>query len=86
MLFRGKEKEDKECLDMAGVKDSSKIVLLEDPASKERKLEAIEKNRGLSKAYESVSQVRAEVDLLSQKVSLGYIRIPNYKTLQTISP
>lgn len=53
---------------MAGVKDMSKIVLLEDPASKEKKLEEMKKNRGLLKAYEAVAIVRSEVDKLSQKV------------------
>lgn len=68
LLFRGKEKEDDERLDMVGVKDMSKILLLEDPASKEKKLEEMKKNQGLLKAYEAVAQVRAEVDKLSQKV------------------
>ncbi|PON74001.1 Molecular chaperone regulator [Trema orientale] len=68
LLFRGKEKEDEECLDMVGVKDMSKIILLEDPASKEKKLQELKKNQVLLKAYEAVAQVRAEVDKLSQKV------------------
>ncbi|CAN6693023.1 unnamed protein product [Malus baccata var. baccata] len=45
----------------------SKIVLLEDPASKEKKLEEM-KNQGLLNAYEEVAKVRAEVDKLSQKI------------------
>ncbi|KAL5580689.1 hypothetical protein UlMin_013131 [Ulmus minor] len=68
LLFQGKEKEDEECLEMVGVKDLSKIILLEDPASKEKKLQEMKKNQGLLKAYEAVGQVRAEVDKLSQKV------------------
>ncbi|KAF4365724.1 BAG family molecular chaperone regulator 4 isoform X2 [Cannabis sativa] len=68
LLFRGKEKEDNECFDMVGVKDMSKIILLEDPASKEKKLQELKKNEGLLKAYEAVAQVRAEVDKLSQQV------------------
>lgn len=68
LLFRGKEKEDVECLDMAGVKDSSKIVLLQDPASKERKLEEMNHNQVILKAYEQVAKVRSEVDKLSEKV------------------
>ncbi|CAL8998948.1 PREDICTED: BAG family molecular chaperone regulator 4-like [Prunus mume] len=68
LLFRGKEKEDNECLHMAGVKDMSKIILLEDPASKEKKLEEMKKNQGVLKAYEEVAKVRAEVDKLSQKI------------------
>lgn len=68
LLFRGKEKEDEECLHMVGVKDMSKVILLEDPASKERKLEEMKRNQGILKAYEAVAQVRAEVDKLSEKV------------------
>ncbi|XP_022767793.1 BAG family molecular chaperone regulator 4 [Durio zibethinus] len=39
VLFRGKEKEDKEHLNSAGVKDKSKVLLLENPASKEKNVE-----------------------------------------------
>lgn len=68
LIFRGKEKEDEECLDMVGVKDMSKVVLLEDPASKEMKLKEMQRNEGISKACEAVSIVRTEVDKLSHKV------------------
>ncbi|KVH94101.1 BAG domain-containing protein [Cynara cardunculus var. scolymus] len=60
LLFRGKEKGDDECLDMAGVKDMSKVILLEDPASKERKLLDKSKNRAQLQAYDAVAKVRAE--------------------------
>ncbi|XP_010909215.1 BAG family molecular chaperone regulator 4 [Elaeis guineensis] len=69
LLFRGKEKENDECLHMAGVKDTSKVVLLEDPASKERKLEQMKRDQGISKACEDVALVRADVDKLAEKVS-----------------
>ncbi|KAF5471506.1 hypothetical protein F2P56_008294 [Juglans regia] len=69
LLFRGKEKEDEEHLHMAGVKDRSKILLLEDPASKERKLEEIGKNNEIGKASGAVAEVRAEVDQLSERVA-----------------
>lgn len=68
LLFRGKEKEDDECLHMVGVKDMSKVVLLEDPASKERKIEEMNRNQEISKACEAVKKVRVEVDKLSEKV------------------
>ncbi|XP_076942191.1 BAG family molecular chaperone regulator 4-like [Bidens hawaiensis] len=67
LLFRGKEKADDERLDMAGVKDMSKVILLEDPASKERKL--IGKNNANVQAFDSVMKVRTEVDELSHKVA-----------------
>ncbi|KAE9466431.1 hypothetical protein C3L33_01666, partial [Rhododendron williamsianum] len=38
LLFKGKEREDGEYLHMVGVRDKDKVLLLEDPAIKERKL------------------------------------------------
>ncbi|KAF7117047.1 hypothetical protein RHSIM_RhsimUnG0004800 [Rhododendron simsii] len=38
VLFKGKEREDCEYLHMVGVRDKDKVLLLEDPAIKERKL------------------------------------------------
>uniref|UniRef100_A0A1D1YKB7 BAG family molecular chaperone regulator 4 n=1 Tax=Anthurium amnicola TaxID=1678845 RepID=A0A1D1YKB7_9ARAE len=69
LLFRGKEKDDDDYLHMVGIKDMSKVILMEDPASKERKLEEMKGNHGISKACEAVSCVRVEVDKLAGKVS-----------------
>lgn len=38
LLYRGKEREDLEYLHMVGVRENEKVVVLEDPAVKERKL------------------------------------------------
>ena len=69
LLFRGKEKDDDEHLHMAGVKDNSKLLLLEDPASQERKLEKMKNSSEMSKACEAVAEVREEVDKLAERVS-----------------
>ncbi|OAY69029.1 BAG family molecular chaperone regulator 4, partial [Ananas comosus] len=69
ILFRGKEKDNDECLHIAGVKDMEKVVLLEDLASKERKLEQIKSDQGITKACEAIAVVRAEVSKLTEKVS-----------------
>ncbi|KAJ6345594.1 hypothetical protein OIU78_008282 [Salix suchowensis] len=69
LLFRGKEREDDEYLHMVGVKDMSKVILFEDPASKERKLEEMKRNQGTFEAYEAVARVRAEADKLCEKVA-----------------
>lgn len=37
LVFRGKEREDNEHLHMVGVGDKDKVLLLQDPAIKERK-------------------------------------------------
>lgn len=71
LMFRGKEKEDEEHLHMAGVKDRSKILLLEDTASKVRKLEEMRKSNQIAKASEAVAEVRAEVDKISERVNLS---------------
>ncbi|KAH7514667.1 hypothetical protein FEM48_Zijuj11G0114100 [Ziziphus jujuba var. spinosa] len=69
LLFRGKEKEDDEHLHMAGVKDNSKILLMEDPATRPRKVEEVKKSNEISKASEAIAGIRSEVDKLSEKVS-----------------
>ncbi|KAI3666002.1 hypothetical protein L6452_44640 [Arctium lappa] len=38
LLFKGKEREDEEYLHMVGVSDKDKVLMLQDPATKERKL------------------------------------------------
>ncbi|KAB1206971.1 hypothetical protein CJ030_MR7G008113 [Morella rubra] len=63
LVFRGKEKDDEESFDMASVKDMSKVLLLKDPASKERKLEEMERHQCILNACEAVANMRAEVDL-----------------------
>ena len=68
LLFRGKEKDNEERMHMAGVKDMSKLVLLEDPASRERKLEEMKKNERIARACEAVVRIRSEVDKHVEKV------------------
>lgn len=69
LFFRGREKDDAETLLMAGLKDHSKLLLMERPASKEKKMEEARKKEEMSKACAAVAEVRMEVDKLSQKVS-----------------
>ncbi|CAL9075110.1 unnamed protein product [Musa acuminata var. zebrina] len=64
LLFRGKEKDDGERPHMAGIVEMSKLVLLEDPASKERKLERMNRHQ----APETIAAVGAAVDKLAAKV------------------
>ncbi|PNX62313.1 bag family molecular chaperone regulator 4-like protein, partial [Trifolium pratense] len=69
LMFRGVEKDDKEKLDLEGVKDRSKILLLEHFASKEKKHEEKRKLDEMSKATEAITVVKAEVDKLSNRVA-----------------
>ncbi|OIW19148.1 hypothetical protein TanjilG_10327 [Lupinus angustifolius] len=69
IFFKGKEKDNEEHLHIEGVKDKSKLLLLEDTYNKEIKLEEIRKHNDMLKASEAVAGVRAEVDKLSDRVS-----------------
>lgn len=88
LFFRGKEKEDEEQLHIAGVKDNSKVLLMEDRKSEEKKVEELKESKAgeigdnsnadeigvkssdMSKAFQAIAEVRAEVDKLSDRVSL----------------
>ncbi|KAK9043343.1 hypothetical protein V6N11_071688 [Hibiscus sabdariffa] len=50
-------------------KDMSKVVILEDSASKERKLEEMKRKQSVVISCEEVAKVRAEIDKLSEKVN-----------------
>lgn len=73
LFFRGREKDDAETLLMAGLKDHSKLLLMERPASKERKMEEARKKAEISKACAAIAEVRAEVDKLSQRVNITFL-------------
>jgi hypothetical protein len=68
LLFRGKQKDDSEYLHVSGVKDKAKIILVEDPASRERRVEAMRKQEQVAKACKAVGAVKQEVDKLAGKV------------------
>ncbi|KAJ7567202.1 hypothetical protein O6H91_02G136600 [Diphasiastrum complanatum] len=69
ILFRGKEKENGECLHVAGVKDKAKLILVEDPASRERKLEELRNNERIARACKAVAGIKTEVDKLEEQLS-----------------
>ncbi|CAK9150415.1 unnamed protein product [Ilex paraguariensis] len=69
LLFRGMEKEDQEYLHLAGLKDNSKVLLMEDSVSKERKPEVVKARSELSRGDAAVAEVRSEVDKLSEQIS-----------------
>ncbi|XP_027359495.1 BAG family molecular chaperone regulator 2-like [Abrus precatorius] len=48
LLFRGKERDDNEFLHMVGVSDKDKVLLLEDPAIKEKKLLGMTRGQSIS--------------------------------------
>ncbi|KAL7146386.1 hypothetical protein ABFS83_06G037500 [Erythranthe nasuta] len=69
LYYKEKERDSKTFLDTVGVKDKSKVVLQEDPISKEKRYLEIRKNAKLEKAAKSVSEISLEVDTLAGQVS-----------------
>lgn len=69
LLFKGKERSSKDFLDVSGVKDKSKIVLLEDPINKEKRMVEIRKNAKMEMASKAVTEISLEVDRLAGQVS-----------------
>nr|XP_043636179.1 BAG family molecular chaperone regulator 4-like isoform X2 [Erigeron canadensis] len=73
LLFRGKEKDDQEGLDMAGVKDNTKVIVMEKPLGKEVDIvkdeEIEEKVEEISRGVEAVSLVRKENDEFAEQVA-----------------
>ncbi|XP_074574812.1 BAG family molecular chaperone regulator 2-like [Curcuma longa] len=61
LLFKGKEREDADHLHMVGVRDKDKVLLLEDPAIKERKLRAMAMARPGSQVMSSACHTIIEV-------------------------
>ncbi|CAH9061405.1 unnamed protein product [Cuscuta europaea] len=61
LLFRGKEKEDQDYLFLAGVKDNSKLVLMEDTTSYEKKSEKAKVRSEISRVGDDDDNVPEEV-------------------------
>ncbi|XWS20683.1 hypothetical protein CRYUN_Cryun31cG0124100 [Craigia yunnanensis] len=68
LTYKKKERDSKAYLDVARVKDGSKIVLVEDIASKERRCLEMLKNTKMEKSSKSLSQIRLEVDKFAEQV------------------
>lgn len=68
LIFKDRERSSNAFLDSSGVKDRSKIVLLEDPTSQERRYIEMRKNAKMEKASKSVSEISLEVDKLAGQV------------------
>ncbi|CAL0315989.1 unnamed protein product [Lupinus luteus] len=70
LYYKEKERDSKVFLDMVGVKDKSKIVVMEDPISKERRYLEMRKNAKMEKATKYISEISFEVDRLGGRVSI----------------
>ncbi|WOK98185.1 BAG family molecular chaperone regulator 1-like [Canna indica] len=68
LMYKDKERESTAFLDAAGVKDKSKVVLMEDPTAKAKRLLEMRKTNNMEKAAKSISTISLEVDRLASKV------------------
>lgn len=68
LIFKDKERESRTFLDAAGVRDGSKLVLVEDvDARKSRYLEA-QNNAQMEKALKDLTEISLEVDKFAKQV------------------
>lgn len=70
LMFKEKERDSKAFLDVVGVKDGSKIVLIEDELSKERRILESRRNAKMERASKDIASIRLEVDKLAKQVML----------------
>lgn len=75
LIHRGKERKNGEFLDVCGVKNRSKVVLLEDPTSAERRFLEMRKNARIQTVHRAISDVSLEVDKLADQVSESRMRL-----------
>ncbi|KAF3448487.1 hypothetical protein FNV43_RR09200 [Rhamnella rubrinervis] len=69
LIFNNKERDSKAFLDVMRVKDGSKMVLLEDVASKERRYLEMCRISAVEKATNSLAKINFEVDKLEGEVT-----------------
>ncbi|XP_073016569.1 BAG family molecular chaperone regulator 2-like [Primulina eburnea] len=69
LFYKDKERDSNSFLDSAGVKDKSKIVLVEDAISQEKRYLEMRKTAKMEKAAKLISEISMEVDRLAGKVS-----------------
>lgn len=70
LIYRGKERDNVEYLDICGVKEQSKIVLIQDPESIERRFMEMRRNAKIQTAHRLLDDVVVEVDKIAEQVSI----------------
>ncbi|XP_010442728.1 PREDICTED: BAG family molecular chaperone regulator 1-like [Camelina sativa] len=69
LMYKDKERDSKAFLDVSGVKDKSKMVLIEDPISQEKRFLEMRKIAKTEKASKAISDISLDVDRLGGRVS-----------------
>jgi hypothetical protein len=65
VLYKDRERDSKEFLDMVGVRDRSKMTMVEDPKAQARRLIEERRNAKAQKAAKAVSRFSLDVDKLA---------------------
>ncbi|KAF5762570.1 putative BAG domain superfamily, molecular chaperone regulator BAG [Helianthus annuus] len=68
IMYKDKERSSKTYLDVVGVKDRSKMVLVEDLISQEKRYIEMRKNAQMEKVAKSISEISLEVDRFAGQV------------------
>ncbi|XP_047940017.1 BAG family molecular chaperone regulator 3-like isoform X2 [Salvia hispanica] len=71
LIYKEKERDSKWFLDSAGVRDGSKIVLVEDEVSRERRRLESRKNAKLDKASKEIADIKFEVAAIELEINGG---------------
>lgn len=69
LLYKDKERDNNAFLDISGVKEKSKIVVVEDPLCQEKRYLELRKNAKMEKAAKTIADISFEVDRLAGQVS-----------------
>ncbi|KAL7204834.1 hypothetical protein ACSBR2_017863 [Camellia fascicularis] len=69
LIFRGKKREHGEYLDMSEIKDQSKVILIEDPSSRERRIIKMRRNAKIQIVHRQINNIATEVDKLTEQES-----------------
>ncbi|KAG1362318.1 BAG family molecular chaperone regulator 1 [Cocos nucifera] len=69
LVYKAKERDSNAYLDISGVKDGSKMVVVEDAAARAKRFLEMRRQARIEKASKSISQISLEVDKLASQVS-----------------
>lgn len=69
IFYKEKEKDSRSFLDVAGLKDGSKLVLIEDEISKEKRYLESRKNAKMENASKEITTIRLDIDKLAKQVA-----------------
>lgn len=70
LVFRDKERDSKAYLDVAGVKDGSRMVLFDDILSREKRLLENLQSKKMKKSEKEIVDVTIEIDKLAKQVKI----------------